>query len=334
VSGAGKRRTAGTRRAKPLLAVSLGDPAGIGPEIVVCAAASSRVRSLCRLAVFGDVGLIDRAARVCGVDLRRTAIAEVRQVGRPHSGKSWPRPGRAAGEAAFRYLDAAARSALAGEHAALVTAPINKLWLNRAGHDYDGHTGYLSALTGKPATMMLAGHKLRVVLVTTHIAIADVPRVLEAAAIVRCGVAVRDHLRRYHGIASPHLAVAALNPHAGESGLFGDEEARIITPAVRELSRRRVRATGPLPADTLFAAVVAGDYDAVLCMYHDQALIPLKLIEFGRSVNVSMGLPIIRTSPDHGTAYPLAGTGRARADSMTEAIVLAAKMAAVARGAR
>ena len=320
--------------AKPLLAVSLGDPAGIGPEIVVRAAASSRVRALCRLTVFGDAALIDRAARVCGVDLRRTAIAAVRQVGREHAGKAWPKPGRAAGEAAFQYLDTAARSVLAGEHAALVTAPINKLWLNRAGHDYDGHTGYLSALTGQPATMMLAGRTLRVVLVTTHVSIADVPRVLESTAIVRCGVAVRDHLRRYHGIAAPHLAVAALNPHAGEGGLFGDEEARIIKPAMRELSRRRVRATGPLPADTLFAAVVAGDYDAVLCMYHDQALIPLKLIEFGRSVNVSMGLPIIRTSPDHGTAYPLAGTGRARADSMAEAIVLAAKMAVVARSAR
>lgn len=319
---------------KPLLAVSLGDPAGIGPEIVVGAAASARVRSLCRLVVYGDAALIERAARVCGVDLRRTAIAEVRQVGRPHSGNAWPKPGRAAGDAAFRYLDTAARSVLAGEHAALVTAPINKLWLNRAGHDYDGHTGYLSALTGTPATMMLAGRKLRVVLVTTHVSIADVPRVLKSTAIVRCGMAVRDHLRRYHGIASPRLAVAALNPHAGEGGLFGDEEARIITPAVRELARRRVRAAGPLPADTLFAAVVAGDYDAVLCMYHDQALIPLKLIEFGRSVNVSMGLPIIRTSPDHGTAYPLAGTGRARAESMAEAIVLAARMAGVSRGAR
>lgn len=329
-----KRAAPSTVGRKPLLAVSLGDPAGIGPEIVVGAAASARVRSLCRLVVYGDGTLIERAARVCGVDLRRTAIAEVRQVGRAHSGKAWPKPGRTAGDAAFRYLDTAARSVLAGEHAALVTAPINKLWLNRAGHDYDGHTGYLSALTGRPATMMLAGRKLRVVLVTTHVSIAEVPRILESTAIVRCGMAVRDHLRRYHGIASPRLAVAALNPHAGEGGLFGDEEERIITPAVRELARRRVRAVGPLPADTLFAAVVAGDYDAALCMYHDQALIPLKLIEFGRSVNVSMGLPIIRTSPDHGTAYPLAGTGRARAESMAEAIVLAARMAGVSRGAR
>ena len=325
-------RAASATDRKPLLAVSLGDPAGIGPEIVVLAAASARVRSLCRIVVFGDLALLDRAARVTGVDLRRTAIKDVQQVGRPFSGKAWPQPGRAAGEAGFRYLDTAARSVLSGAHAALVTAPINKLWMNRAGHDYDGHTGYLSALTGRPATMMLAGRKLRVVLVTTHIAIADVPRMLATSSIVRCGIAVRDHLRTYHGIASPRVAVAALNPHAGEGGLFGDEESRIIAPAVRDLTRRRVRATGPLPADTLFAPVVAGDYDAVLCMYHDQALIPLKLLEFGRSVNVSMGLPIIRTSPDHGTAYPLAGTGRARWDSMAEALSLAAKMAAVAAG--
>jgi len=334
VSSARRKGASAKRGAKPLLAVSLGDPAGIGPEIVVRAAASQRVRSLCRLVIFGDASLLDHASRSSGVDLRQTAIVEVRQIGRSHSSKAWPKPGRAAGEAAFQYLDVAARSVLSGDQEALVTAPINKLWLNRAGHDYDGHTGYLSALTGKPATMMLAGRKLRVVLVTTHISIAEVPRALDTPSVIRCGMTVCDHLRRYHGITSPRLAVAALNPHAGEGGLFGDEEARIIAPAVRQLIRRHVRATGPLPADTLFAAVVAGDYDAVLCMYHDQALIPLKLIEFGRSVNVSMGLPIIRTSPDHGTAYTLAGTGRARADSMTEAIVLAAEMAVVARGGR
>jgi 4-hydroxythreonine-4-phosphate dehydrogenase len=303
----------------------MGDPAGIGPEVVVAAAA--RTRTKCAMVVYGDTASIERAARVLRVDLARTAISDVHQVGRAFSGKSWPTPSRSAGEAAFRYLDAAARTVLAGRHAGLVTAPINKLWMNRAGHDYDGHTGYLSELTGRQATMMLAGRRLRVVLVTTHLAIAKVPRALEKAAIVRAGVATRDHLARFHGMRSPRLAVAALNPHAGEGGLFGDEEARIITPAVAQLKRKRVNAKGPLPADTLFAAVAEGDYDAVLCMYHDQALIPLKLLEFGRSVNVSMGLPLIRTSPDHGTAYDLAGTGRARPDSMEEALLLAADMA-------
>jgi 4-hydroxythreonine-4-phosphate dehydrogenase len=144
---------------------------------------------------------------------------------------------------------------------------------------------------------------------------------------VHAAEATIAHLRRYHGIAKPRLAVAALNPHAGEGGLFGDEESRVIAPAVRALARRKLGVFGPFSADTLFAAAAAGDYDAVLCMYHDQALIPLKLLEFGRAVNVSMGLPFIRTSPDHGTAYELAGTGKARADSMIEAILLAAEMA-------
>ena len=319
-----KASIASARGRKPVLAVSMGDPAGIGAEVVVGAAA--RVSAVCRMVVFGDRTLIDRAARRLRVDLRRSAISEVRQVGKPLTATGWPKPSRAAGAAAFGYLDCAARAVVDGAFDALVTAPINKLWMTRAGHDYDGHTGYLSALTGHPATMMLAGRMLRVVLVTTHIAIADVPRKLAARTIVRCGVTTRDHLQRFLGITKPRLAVAALNPHAGEGGLFGDEEARVIAPAVRDLRRRRVDVEGPLPADTLFATAASGDYDAVLCMYHDQALIPLKLLEFGRSVNVSMGLPIIRTSPDHGTAYEIAGSGRARAESMTAAMVLAAKM--------
>jgi 4-hydroxythreonine-4-phosphate dehydrogenase len=319
---------ASKRARKPLLAVSMGDPAGIGPEVVVAAAA--RVRSRCRIVVFGDSALIEKSARSLRVDLGRTAIEDVRQIGKGFPSKGWPKPSRRAGDASFRYLDAAARAVVATEFDALVTAPINKFWMNRAGHDYDGHTGFLSELTGETATMMLAGRKLRVVLVTTHLAIARVPKALRAQSIVHSGLATRDHLRKFHGVSKPRLAVAALNPHAGEGGLFGDEEARIISPAVRLLRRHRVDAVGPLPADTLFAAVAEGDYDAVLCMYHDQALIPLKLLEFGRSVNVSMGLPIIRTSPDHGTAYSLAGTGRASADSMAQALVLAAKMAAMA----
>ena len=312
---------------KPLLAVSLGDPAGIGPEIVVRASAERSVRACARLAVFGDAKVLAIAGRAVKIDPQRSAIAELVQVGKPFAGRRLPKPGRAAGEAAFRYLDAAAKACRDGRYAALATAPINKLWMNRAGHDYDGHTGYLSELTGKHATMMLAGRKLRVVLVTTHLAIARVPKALTKAGIVHAARATIAHLKRYHGIARPRLAVAALNPHAGEGGLFGDEEQRVIAPAVRALAAAKLSVFGPFPSDTLFAAAAAGDYDAVLCMYHDQALIPLKLLEFGRAVNVSMGLPFIRTSPDHGTAYELAGTGRARADSMIEAILLAAEMA-------
>jgi 4-hydroxythreonine-4-phosphate dehydrogenase len=241
--------------------------------------------------------------------------------------RSLPSPGKRAGEAAFRYLDAAARATLAGGFDALVTAPLNKYWLDRAGHHYDGHTGYLSELAGREATMMLAGRRLRVVLVTTHVALSEVPGRLTAALVRDRARTAAEFLREHLGVARPRLAVAALNPHAGEGGLFGDEERRVIRPAVRSLARSGIDVSGPLAADTLFAAAAAGDYDAVVCMYHDQALIPLKLLEFGKSVNISMGLPFIRTSPDHGTAYDLAGTGNASADSMTEAILAAAKMA-------
>jgi 4-hydroxythreonine-4-phosphate dehydrogenase len=325
---------------KPLLAISIGDPAGIGPEIVMAAADDARVKRACALVLYGDPDALAagaRARRLSGGG--KSAIERIVAVGtsRSKSGtstrsgrkaaarKAW-KPGPASGEAAFRFLDAAAHATAAGECDALVTAPINKYWMARAGHAYDGHTGYLSDLTGKHATMMLAGRRLRVVLATTHLAIADVPRTLSAAAIREAGSTTAAHLRAYHGIARARIAVAALNPHAGENGLFGDEEKRVIAPAVRALKRARIRAEGPFPADTLFAAAASGDYDAVLCMYHDQALIPLKLLEFGRAVNVSMGLPFIRTSPDHGTAYDLAGTGRARADSMIEAILVAAAM--------
>jgi 4-hydroxythreonine-4-phosphate dehydrogenase len=311
---------------KPVLAVSMGDPAGIGPEIVIAAAADARVRRACSLVVFGDEASLDAGRRACGIARSRaSAIQRVEMITRRRS-REFPRPGRACGEAAFRYLEAAARATAAAEYDALVTAPLNKYWMNRAGHDYDGHTGYLSELAGRRATMMLAGRKLRVVLATTHIAIADVPRVLSVERIRDAGLATAEHLRAYHGLEHPRLAVAALNPHAGENGLFGDEEKRLIQPALKALHRARVHADGPFPADTLFAAGRSGDYDAVLCMYHDQALIPLKLLEFGRSVNVSMGLPFIRTSPDHGTAYDLAGSGKARADSMIEALLLAASM--------
>ncbi len=303
----------------------MGDPAGIGPEIVVAAAAEARVRRACRLIVFGDAGLLERARK-----LRRlsgpSAIEEVEAVSHLRAGRGWPRPGVRCGEAAFRYLERALEAVRSGRCDALVTAPLSKYWLDRAGHHYDGHTGYLSEVAGRRAVMMLAGRRLRVVLVTTHVAHARVPRLLSRASILAAGRVAAEHLRRYHGIDRPRLAVAALNPHAGEGGLFGDEERRIIAPAARALRRAGIAAEGPLPADTLFAAAAAGDYDAVLCMYHDQALIPLKLLEFGRSVNVSMGLPFLRTSPDHGTAYDLAGRGLARSDSMAEAMLAAASM--------
>jgi 4-hydroxythreonine-4-phosphate dehydrogenase len=313
---------------KPLVAVSLGDPAGIGPEIVVEAATRPSVRRACRLVVYGDEAVLAVARRARRIAASvPSAIERVEPVTKLRIAGALPRPGKRCGEAAFRYLEAAARATQAGQADALATAPLNKFWLHEAGHRYDGHTEYLAEIAGMPATMMLAGPRLRVVLVTTHLALAKVPSVLTTERIVAAGRTTSDHLARFHRIAKPRLAVAALNPHAGEGGLFGDEESRIIAPAVARLRRSGVDASGPFPADTLFAAAVSGAYDAVLCMYHDQALIPLKLVDFREAVNVSMGLPFLRTSPDHGTAYDLAGTGKASADSMEASILLAAAMA-------
>jgi 4-hydroxythreonine-4-phosphate dehydrogenase len=233
----------------------------------------------------------------------------------------------AAARASFSYLQEAARAVIAGSHHALVTAPVNKAWIVRTGREFNGHTDYLSALAGVKAVMMLCGRTLRVVLVTVHIAHADVSRSLTTAGICKAARTTHTHLRRYHGLRRPKLVVAALNPHAGEAGLFGDEETRVIRPAVRRLCREGLRVEGPKAADSLFAAAATGEYDAVICMYHDQGLIALKLTDFGRAVNVSMGLPFIRTSPDHGTAYELTGSGRSDSGSMAEAILTAARMA-------
>ena len=216
----------------------------------------------------------------------------------------------------------------------MVTAPISKEALNRAGHHYPGHTELLAELAGtERVVMMLAGSRLRVTLVTIHEGLADVPglvtfeRVLETIRITHRDV---DRYFRRH----PRLAVLALNPHCGEGGMFGDEEARVIGPAVDAARREGIDAVGPLSADTLFHFAVQGKYDAVVCMYHDQGLIPLKLLHFDDGVNVTLGLPIIRTSVDHGTAYDLAGTGRASAESMKAAIMMAAAMARAKRAER
>ncbi len=310
---------------KPLVAVSMGDPAGVGPEVLVRAAADPRVIRAMRLQVYGDRSLIECARRAVGAGAP-TAIEEIVHLGGKGFTAGRPRPGKRAGNAAFAYLEAAAAQVLKGDAAALVTAPVNKAWVARSGRSFSGHTGYLSEISGHQAVMMLAGRKLRVIPVTEHIALASVSEALTTEAIVRAAKITAKHLRRFHGVDRARLAVAALNPHAGEDGLFGDEEAAKIAPAVAALRRAGINVEGPLPADTLFAAAKDGQYDGVICMYHDQALIPLKLVEFGKSVNISMGLPIIRTSPDHGTAYGLAGTGKADEGSMREALLVAARM--------
>jgi 4-hydroxythreonine-4-phosphate dehydrogenase len=238
-------------------------------------------------------------------------------------------PSLAGGEAMFRYITEAARLCLAGEVAGMATAPINKDALNRAGHHYPGHTELLAELTGaREFVMMLAGEKLRVSLVTIHEALKDVPSLITPGKVLAAIRTTHRDVDRYFR-KNPRLAVLALNPHCGEGGLFGDEEERVIRPSVEAACSEGINAVGPLSADTLFYFAARGEYDAVVCMYHDQGLIPLKMLHFDDGVNVTLGLPIIRTSVDHGTAYNLAGTGKASDASMAAAIRMAADMAKV-----
>jgi 4-hydroxythreonine-4-phosphate dehydrogenase len=313
------------------IAISLGDPAGIGPEIVARALAE---RPDANVIVFGDEGVLARAATAAGVVMPPSA--RVRAVTNLNPGEVTPgRPNDASGRAQLAYLTAATDAALAGEVAGLVTAPISKEWIARAGFAFPGHTEYLASRAGVGEfAMMLAGPSLRVTVATTHIPLRDVPRLLTASGIASAIWLTAQALIRNFGIAQPRVAVAGLNPHAGEAGRFGDEEERLVRPAI-EIARKRIGAAGlsatvagPLVPDSVFRQTARGEFDAVVALYHDQGLIPLKLLHFDDGVNLTLGLPFVRTSPDHGTAYDIAGTGQARTVSFLAALDLAARLTA------
>jgi 4-hydroxythreonine-4-phosphate dehydrogenase len=238
------------------------------------------------------------------------------------------KPSLAGGHGAFRYIRVAAKLALSKVADAIATAPISKSILINAGYNYPGHTELLAELGGTPeCRMMLIGAKLRVVPVTGHISFAKVPRSLSRENLQTTFELAHKSLKNFFGITRPRIAVAALNPHGGEAGIFGSEEIEIITPAVQAARKKGIPVFGPFPADSLFHRAARGDYDAVVCMYHDQGLIPLKLHHFYGGVALTLGPPFIRTSVDHGTAYDIAGKGRADESSMKEAILLAARLA-------
>jgi 4-hydroxythreonine-4-phosphate dehydrogenase len=314
---------------QPPLGISLGDPAGIGPEIVVRALAA---RPGLDVRVYGDRQVVERAAKEAGVTA--PAHAQVVPVTTLAAHEITPgRPAEAAAKAQLAYLTAATDAALAGEIAALVTAPISKEWISKAGFGFPGHTEYLAARAGvSEFAMMLAGPKLRVTVATTHIALRDVPGALSVEAIATAIRLTAAALARDFGIPHPRVAVAGLNPHAGEGGQFGDEEQRLVGPALA-LARAHLppaasaSITGPHVPDVVFRRAAAGEFDAVVALYHDQGLIPVKLLHFDEAVNVTLGLPFVRTSPDHGTAYDIAGTGQARPDSFLCALDLADKLA-------
>lgn len=317
----------------------MGDPTGIGPEVTLKALAGRRGAGPGSPILVGDVGVFRDTARRLKLGLR----FEAWEPGQPTPRGAVPvrvvselaardrRPGRptlAGGRAAFAAILEAVRLIQAGHAAALVTAPICKANLNAAGAKVPGHTELLADLTRSTVRMMMVGPRLRVCLATTHVAIAKLPAALTRAGVRETILVTHDALRRHFRIARPRIAVTGLNPHAGEEGLFGDEEAQVIAPAVAEARRRRVRVTGPLAADGLFPHAVAGEFDAVVCMYHDQGLGPFKLLHFADGVNFTAGLPFIRTSPDHGTAHAIAGRNLADPSSMVAAMRLAAELGA------
>jgi 4-hydroxythreonine-4-phosphate dehydrogenase len=293
----------------PTLAVTLGDPRGIGPEIVRTALATPEVASAARFVVVGPEG---------------TGIAVEESVGRWDGGHGASTPAYAAeaGALAARAIERAVTLAQQGVVQGIVTAPLDKSALAAAGYADPGHTEMLERLTGAPTAMMLASPRLRVVLATTHIALRDVPAAVTYEALVRAARITRAGLQQWFGIAEPRLALCALNPHGGDGGRFGDEDARILAPAARDAGM-----LGPFPADTVFVRAMRGEFDAVIAPYHDVGMTAIKVASFGEGVNITLGLPFPRTSPDHGTALDIAGRGVADASSMIQSMLVAAQVA-------
>lgn len=314
---------------KPRIAVTLGDPAGIGPEVVARACSDPDVQAAAELVVVGQRRFFDEAAAICGLAPPNVEMIEVGpQTEVPLGG-----PSAAGGRLAGAFVEMAAEMCLTEMVRAMATAPISKEALQAAGYSETGHTTLLSRITRVPKpVMMLAGERLKVTLATIHCAIAEVPKRLTTQGIVEVASTTASDMQRLMGYPRPRLAIAGLNPHAGEGGMFGSEESDIIAPAVRQLQEMGIDASGPHPPDTVFWRASRGYFDAVVCMYHDQGLIPLKLMHFYDGVNITLGLPIIRTSVDHGTAYDLAGRGEASPASMKQAILRAARMAEAKMG--
>ncbi len=324
----------------PRIAITMGDPGGIGPEIVILAHLSPEVYSACRPVVYGDSGILRRAAAVLGKAIEvdpggepgpgRIAVRELSSL-QPEE-VPFGKLSEAGSRAMTNYIREASRDTLAGRTDAVVTCPITKEGLKEAGVPFPGHTEFLADLCGgADVVMMLAGDRLRVALVTIHVALRKALELLSSPVIERTIRITHDFFRKFMGTDAPRIAVAGINPHAGEGGMFGDEEETMVAPAVSACRRQGIDATGPYPPDTIFSRAYRGEFDVVVAMTHDHGLIPLKLVHFEDGVNVTMGLPIIRTSVDHGTAYDIAGKGAASPRSLVAALRMAAGMAAAGR---
>ncbi len=333
---------------RPIIGITMGDPVGVGPELICRALADTQIYECCRPLVIGDPDIVAASLELVHtgqsiavvdtpgeatyehgrIDVYRTSTLKPAQV-------QWGSPTALTGRAMIGYITAGIDMALQGRIAALVTCPINKTAMKLAESPFHGHTELLAHRTGASRyAMMMAGPRLRVVLVTIHVPLRQVPELLSQHGIGETIRITHEALRERFGIANPAIAVSGLNPHAGEGEMFGDEEARLIEPAVLQAAASGMNVAGPFPPDTLFYHAVDGPYDAVVCMYHDQGLIPFKMIHFSDGVNTTLGLPIIRTSVDHGTAYDIAGKGLADPGSLSAAIRLASGQAVSSRSGR
>jgi 4-phospho-D-threonate 3-dehydrogenase / 4-phospho-D-erythronate 3-dehydrogenase len=323
---------------RPLIAITMGDAAGIGPEIIVKALGDTELRREIDVVVVGDAARLREAARIVGSELEVDAVPQACDA-RDIDGIACVdldllpadlaigEVSAAAGEAAYRYVVRAVELALAGDVSAICTAPLNKEALHAAGHHYPGHTELIADLTGtEDYAMMLTAPSLRVIHVTTHVGLLDAIAKIDPGRVERVIRLGNDALRALD-LDKPRIAVCAINPHAGESGLFGrGEEEEKIVPAVRAVVADGIDATGPLPADTAFYRATRGDFDLVVAMYHDQGHGPIKVLGIDGGVNVTVGLPIVRTSVDHGTAFDIAGTGAAEPESLKAALREAARL--------
>ncbi len=322
---------------RPLLGVTLGDPLGIGPEILVKALSRPDIYKRCRPLVIGDMGVMEKALGLCGSPLGLLPVDSPEKGNYTHGSidvlplsclssqvLALSQPDARLGKAMEAYILAGVDLAQEGRIDAIVTAPITKTGLAAAGSAFHGHTEMIAhRVHAKDFSMMLAGERLKVVLVTIHVPLSEVAGLLSVENIVQTISITHRSLQERFGIASPRVAVAGLNPHAGEQGMFGDQEENIIFPAVETAQNMGMDVHGPLPSDTVFYHASQGKFHAVVCMYHDQGLIPFKLLHFRDGVNTTLGLPIIRTSVDHGTAYDIAWQGKADPSSLVAAIDMA-----------
>lgn len=324
---------------RPLIAITMGDPRGIGPEIIVKALSQISLRQICVPLIIGDLNVLRQTARALQMELN---FVEMRETGREFyaetipvlsltninfAEKLTPDKERDCARASFLYIEKGVHMALAQEVEALVTAPVSKEAIWRAGIPFRGHTDYLAEVSQtKDYAMMLAGERLKVSLVTTHLPFREVVNYLTAERIQKVIELTVQGMRDFFQVEKPKIGVAALNPHGGEKGLLGEEE-EMIHRAVQGVKREGFALSGPWPADTIFYRAYRGEFAAVVCMYHDQGLIPLKLLHFEDAVNITLGLPFIRTSVDHGVAFDIAGQGRASSTSLQKAISLAVQTA-------